>query len=457
MASMRILWASLLLLIGLFSDAQVKISGTAKNYNDTVFFISEPGGFYNYTRAWRDNSVKIKIEKNGRFEAIIPETSINTWYIKTGKGNQFFDLISGKNIELVADFSQASPLMAVGSNSANFNYSSYAIDRIRKNDTYKKLNSKIGGANIDSALFYRKEIAVLKLNVLNNYKKYHPISDAYYKWLRSGYLYEPYERTLVENISNKNSVDENTLKKIIEKGTNDEYAALNTSGYNDLIDFYIRTKYMQKSNGEGTIDGYFDFAVNSNLIKGNTRDVSLSRLMYLMRTAPDSQYVPIFKKYDRIVSNKKMKQAVIYARDDYSKSVVPLKPDFARAKSITEIFAKYKGSVIYVDFWASWCVPCRAEMPDAGALKDKLKGKNVVFLYMGYNDKEKAWAKARNQLNIEGEHYLLDEKTVKEADEVFGINGIPHYAIIDRDGNIVNKRADRPNDVYQELLTQIEK
>jgi hypothetical protein len=96
-------------------------------------------------------------------------------------------------------------------------------------------------------------------------------------------------------------------------------------------------------------------------------------------------------------------------------------------------------------------------MPNAAILKEKLKGKDIEFLYLGYNDKEKAWLKAREQLGIQGEHYLLNDKMIKEADELFAINGIPHYAIIDKDGKIISKSADRPSDAYKELLNLLNK
>jgi len=456
---MKLVLTFLILLFTTQLNAQVEISGIAKNHVDTVFYIREPGGFDNFTRAWRDKMIKVAIAEDGHFKVIIPEQTINTWYIKTNKGSQFFDLIKGKKITLNADFSQSNPLKAIGDNADDFNFSSssYANDSINKYYKDKQFFAKIRSKNIDSVLFYRKAFANYQLELLKKYRDFHSLSKSYYNWLHSKYTYSPYERTIVENIENKDSMDENTLQKIIEKGTNDEYAALNNCDYNDIIDTYVRAKYLKQKKGEFSADEYFNFGVNSGLIKGSTKDVFLSRTMYWMRTVPDSEYAPLFEKYNKIVSNKKMKQSVIDARTDYSNSIVPKKADFSRSKSIEEIFKKYKGKVIYVDFWASWCVPCREEMPNAEVLKSKLKGKDVVFLYFGYNDKEKAWVKARNQLNIEGEHYLLTENMVKEADEVFSINGIPHYAIIDKEGNIVSKRADRPNDVYQQLLTQIDK
>lgn len=96
-------------------------------------------------------------------------------------------------------------------------------------------------------------------------------------------------------------------------------------------------------------------------------------------------------------------------------------------------------------------------MPNAARLKDSLKGKDIAFIYFGYNDQEQNWVQARNQLKIEGEHFLVDKALEKEVTKLFEISGIPHYVIIDKDGTIVNKNASRPKYAYEQLLILAEK
>lgn len=455
---MRILFTVFFYAITASLNAQVEISGTIKNFSDSVFYIIETGGFNNFTRVWRDNRVKVVVNKNKNFKVTIPEESIGAWYIKTERGNQMFDLVKGESQKLVIDFSEPNPIYAIGKNAGGFNFSSYLHDSIIKyysdNNFFQKTRSKI----IDSVLFYRKKFASYKMNLLNSYRSKYEISDVYYNWLYSKYSYEPYERTLVENITNRDSLDESTISKIMIKGINDEYAALNTSEYNDLVDFYVASKLNRKSKNL-TLANRFNFIADSNILSASTKDVYLSRFMAWLIKTPDSVYNPLFKKYDQIVQNDQIKRSVISRRNDYENPKIPsaISVNNNGTNSLVDIFKKFEGKVIYVDFWASWCVPCRAEMPNAAILKEKLKGKNIIFLYFGYNDKEKAWLKARNQLGIQGEHYLLNDKMIKEADELFVINGIPHYAIIDKDGRIISKSADRPSEAYKELLNLVSK
>lgn len=452
----KLLLTLLISVITSIVNGQVEIIGIVKNYSDSVFYITETGGFNNFTRVWRDNKTKVVVKKDKTFKATIPEQSIGTWYTKTANGIQIFEFVNGENQNLVVDFSKSNPVMAIGKNAANFNFSVLIRDSIVKYYSENGFLEKTKNANIDSVLLYRKELASFKINILNRYRSAHKMSNVYYNWLHSQYEYEPFERTLVENIANRDSLNDVVISKIMEKGIADEYAALNTNEYNDLVDFYIASK-LNRNSKKLSLTDRFNYVADGNILSGSTKEIYLTRFMASLIKTPDSLYNPLFQKYNQIVHNKKMKQFVIDRRNEYQtpkqRSAFNINND--KTNSLTNIFKKYNGKVIYIDFWASWCIPCRAEMPNATILKEKLKGKDIVFLYLGYKDKEPAWLKARKQLEIQGEHYLLNDKMVKEADELFGINGIPHYVIIDKNGNIVSKRAERPSNVYVELLNML--
>lgn len=452
----KILLTLLVSVITTIVNAQTEIAGIVKHFNDSVFYITETGGFNNFTSVWRDNKTKVIVNKDKAFKAIIPEQSIGAWYIKTAKGIQIFEFVNGENQNLIVDFSKTNPVTATGKNAANFNFSVLIRDSIVKYYSEHSFLAKTRNKDIDSVLLYRKELASFKINILNRYRRAHKMSDVYYNWLHAQYLYEPFERTLVENITNRDSLSDATISKIMQRGINDEYAALNTSEYNDLVGFYVAST-LNRDSKKLSVTDRFNYVADGNILSGSTKEIYLTRFMASLIKTADSVYNPLFQKYNQIVRNKAMKQFVIDRRNDYQspKPASAFNINNDKPNSLTNIFKKYKGKVIYIDFWASWCIPCRAEMPNAAILKQKLKGRDIVFLYLGYNDKEPAWLKARKQLEIQGEHYLLNDKMIKEADELFGINGIPHYVIIDKNGNIVSKRAERPGSVYVELLNML--
>jgi thiol-disulfide isomerase/thioredoxin len=452
---MKTILAALAIFLTVNLSAQVTITGVVKNLDDSTFYIVEQG-FDNINRtAWRGNKIKVSIDSTGHFKATIPEKAIDYWILKWKNGHQFFDLVKGHDLEVVADFSRETPFTAIGSHADDFNYQVYESDNMDENlqKRYDRIKKK---DNIDSILLRRKEYAAFKRQLLTKYKSTHKMSDAYYKWLYSKYTYEPYDRTIVENIDNQDSLDDKAFYALFENGVNDDYAALNTIEYNDLIRFYMYRKFQQAKVDTSSRNAFFNFALG-NTLKGNTKDVFLTRIVASHFKVPDSIYLPLFNQYNKVVKNKMLKQYVIEKRNEFW-NPSPAKGGYiSKASSLKEIFGKYKGNVIYVDFWASWCAPCRSQMMGGDTLKHKLAGKNVVFLYLGCRDSEAAWLKARNEMEVKGEHYLLSPKLMKEAEDLFGIDGIPHYAIIDKDGKIIIKNADNPFVAYEQLIQVLEK
>ena len=99
--------------------------------------------------------------------------------------------------------------------------------------------------------------------------------------------------------------------------------------------------------------------------------------------------------------------------------------------------ANYGGKVIYVDFWATWCGPCRAGIKEIGPLKDELKGENIIFVYITNETSPEETYK--NMIpSIKGEHYRLKQDEFNYLAAKFQITGIPHYVLVDKEGKVVN-------------------
>ena len=117
---------------------------------------------------------------------------------------------------------------------------------------------------------------------------------------------------------------------------------------------------------------------------------------------------------------------------------------YAKA-SYQGIINKYKGKVIYLDFWASWCGPCKREMPYSLKMQEHFKGKDGVFVYMSSDRNPEAWKSAIKRLKITGEHYLLNRKVHAERNKVVQVRYIPRYMIYDKKGKLVTNNAPRPS------------
>lgn len=112
-------------------------------------------------------------------------------------------------------------------------------------------------------------------------------------------------------------------------------------------------------------------------------------------------------------------------------------PDVSQEKIFDAIIAKYKGKVVFVDFWATWCSPCIAAMKTIKPVKDEMKSKDVVFLYLtGEISPFGAWI--HTFPTITGEHYRVNEDQWRYLCNTFSIRGIPFYMVFDKHGRLLS-------------------
>lgn len=103
----------------------------------------------------------------------------------------------------------------------------------------------------------------------------------------------------------------------------------------------------------------------------------------------------------------------------------------------------YKGQVVLLDFWASWCGPCRQENPNIVEAYNKYKnskfsnGKGFVVLSVSLDRSEDAWKKAIVKDNLKWDGHVWDKKG--EVTRKYGVRSIPHSFLIDGDGKIITQ------------------
>ena len=115
----------------------------------------------------------------------------------------------------------------------------------------------------------------------------------------------------------------------------------------------------------------------------------------------------------------------------------------------TWTFSELRGKVVLVNFWATWCPPCRKEMPDLEKLYERFGSKGLVVL--GISDEEAAKVEPFIRERKVSFPVLLDPG--RKVNEMFVVDGIPKSFVYDRDGKLVTQSIDmRTEKQFLEML-----
>ncbi len=199
---------------------------------------------------------------------------------------------------------------------------------------------------------------------------------------------------------------------------------------------------------------YFDSLFTDTIVKGNPKIAVLCKLLAdITEMNPTAEFEECAAKLYSLTSD------TIYHNN--IKSITPAEVQYkvtensndlwfvdtkGNKSNLTNLLSNNKGKVIYIDFWASWCAPCRAAMSMAKELRKEYANKDIVFVYLALSDKEEAWKKALPALGLESiaNSYLIINTEKASIIKDLAITSIPHYLLIDRNGTIVTQKAPGP-------------
>ena len=108
-------------------------------------------------------------------------------------------------------------------------------------------------------------------------------------------------------------------------------------------------------------------------------------------------------------------------------------------KIFQKIIEPYKGKIILVDIWGTWCGPCKAQLSHSQEEYERLKDFDIVYLYLANSSPEEAWKNVIKENNVMGKnvvHYNLPAEQQKAVEEYFKVKAFPTNIVIDRDGTL---------------------
>ncbi|MDE5611589.1 MAG: TlpA family protein disulfide reductase, partial [Odoribacter sp.] len=115
---------------------------------------------------------------------------------------------------------------------------------------------------------------------------------------------------------------------------------------------------------------------------------------------------------------------------------------------------RFRGKYLYITVWATWCVPCKSELPYLDVLQKEYRGKNIRFLTIAIGDSanQKNWRDFLAENRYAGLHTFADAKN--EFNKDYMIISVPRFILIDPDGIIIDANAPRPSGQIRLLLDE---
>jgi thiol-disulfide isomerase/thioredoxin len=121
--------------------------------------------------------------------------------------------------------------------------------------------------------------------------------------------------------------------------------------------------------------------------------------------------------------------------------------DYVNYAGGTTKLSDFKGKYVYIDIWATWCGPCRAEIPSLKKVEEKYHGKNIVFVSISVDtDKDfEKWKTFVKEKELGGVQLFADKNWNSDFMKSYNVTSIPRFILLDPSGNILSADAERPS------------
>lgn len=128
---------------------------------------------------------------------------------------------------------------------------------------------------------------------------------------------------------------------------------------------------------------------------------------------------------------------------------------------LQKILEPYKGKMVLLDVWGTWCSPCKDGLSQSQEEYERLKPYDMVYVYLACHSPENSWKNIIKQYNLLGDniaHYNLSESEAKAVLDYLNVHSFPSYRLFDKNGNLVDKPVDaRRLDQLEQVIQALPK
>lgn len=158
-----------------------------------------------------------------------------------------------------------------------------------------------------------------------------------------------------------------------------------------------------------------------------------------------------YEKYGKLLWSEKQKstiEAFVIEKKKHMRGAQAFDFTYHDMNGKMVSLSDFKGKVVLVDVWATWCGPCKEQIPHLLKLEQELHGKDIVFMGVSVDtpDKKEAWMNMVNEKGLKGIQLFAGGFSGTKICTDYKITGIPRFMIFNKEGKIYSVNAPRPSD-----------
>jgi len=358
------------------------------------------------------------------------------------------------------EFDESIIYKGIGSNENN-----YLAKKTLLKESFGKLNNYAYYAKLNEKDYLKliDSLFNVKINLLNEYKNdldtdffFIESKSLEYSKLSKYSSYEGLRRFVTGNKDFK--VSENYPNSFAEINLSNEKLLISPD-YLRFIQSYLRKKSIDKINKNDISTDYTLEYLNT--VQKEVKNKKIKEELVYNIGKWDLDYTKnldsVYNIIAAILTNKKYLNEVteIYQKlKKIEKGAISPTFELKDINGKTVALNELKGKLVYIDIWATWCLPCIKEIPNLKKMEEYFKGKDIQFVSICKSDTKEHWQKMVEEKELSGIQLFAPEEDISFFKD-YSVQGIPRFILIDKDGKIIDGNAKRPSN--PQLNKEIEK
>ncbi len=405
--------------------------------------IANPGGDKIAIKG-HNYSQEIDVNEDGTFSG---ELTVDPGYYTFKHNNEHssFYLKPGDDLKLSLDteeFDESISYSGTGANENNFIAAKYMFGETNT-PTTKELYS------LDEGDFL-KSIDELRSGLMNLLKSTADLDETFidnetkginYDCLAQINNYQDYHTYFTEKEDFKVSADFPTVISELSMDNEEDYKLFGS--YRDIVESNFFSDFDEESTFDSKLAA-LKSKESPSVINGLVKSLAYelkpgndeAEAIYngIMELSTDDKFKEKFtEKYEKVK---------VLAKGNVSPSF-----EYHNTEGENVSLASMKGKLVYVDVWATWCGPCKREIPHLKALEEEYRDKEIEFVSMSIDPAKdyQKWLDMVEEKEMKGVQIFADKDWKSSFVQEYAIEGIPRFILIDQEGNIISADAPRPS------------